>query len=286
MTKSLLDLEGCRLQGSLEVNKVPGSLHITTHSAGFFLNSFGMSPYGSLMGGGLGGNFGGESSSSSSGGDKNDKEVSREKIKRLKNLDISHQILHLSFGDDADIQAVQKNLQVSESNLNILDGETSQVFYKEWNKNSPDSSGYFMHSFNANPMKKEEEAKIWKSEFELRRELLEKMYKSAAENPAGEYGPNGAKANEASLRAADKNWLFEWMPQATIFEYYCNVVPTTYRNEVSYSATRSSEDSTELHVYQYTANSNRITSTHMPSIYIRYKVIQYYQTQTLSLYLN
>ena len=48
--------------------------------------------------------------------------------------------------------------------------------------------------------------------------------------------------------------------QATIYEYYTKVVPTTYRNLKG----------REWHVYQYTVNSNKITSTHMPSLYLRY----------------
>jgi len=48
--------------------------------------------------------------------------------------------------------------------------------------------------------------------------------------------------------------------ESAIFEYYTKVVPTTY-------ASMSGE---ERHVYQFTANSNRIGNQQMPSLYIRY----------------
>merc|ERR1719401_2242887 len=47
---------------------------------------------------------------------------------------------------------------------------------------------------------------------------------------------------------------------SAIFEYYTKVVPTTYLPL----------DSKPLHVYQFTANSNKIANQQMPSLYLRY----------------
>merc|ERR1712066_565207 len=47
---------------------------------------------------------------------------------------------------------------------------------------------------------------------------------------------------------------------SAIFEYYTKVVPTTY----------VPLDSHPLHVYQFTANSNKIANQQMPSLYLRY----------------
>ncbi|CAE8614754.1 unnamed protein product [Polarella glacialis] len=47
---------------------------------------------------------------------------------------------------------------------------------------------------------------------------------------------------------------------SAIFEYYTKVVPTTY----------APLDREPLHVYQFTANSNKIVNQQMPSLYIRY----------------
>mmetsp|Transcript_133227 Transcript_133227/g.371389 ORF Transcript_133227/g.371389 Transcript_133227/m.371389 type:complete len:352 (+) Transcript_133227:166-1221(+) len=47
---------------------------------------------------------------------------------------------------------------------------------------------------------------------------------------------------------------------SAIFEYYTKVVPTTY----------IPLDKPPLHVYQFTANSNRIANQQMPSLYLRY----------------
>lgn len=47
---------------------------------------------------------------------------------------------------------------------------------------------------------------------------------------------------------------------SAIFEYYTKVVPTTY----------VPLDRPPLHVYQFTANSNRIVNQQMPSLYLRY----------------
>mmetsp|Transcript_70341 Transcript_70341/g.205714 ORF Transcript_70341/g.205714 Transcript_70341/m.205714 type:complete len:348 (-) Transcript_70341:180-1223(-) len=48
--------------------------------------------------------------------------------------------------------------------------------------------------------------------------------------------------------------------EGAIFEYYTKVVPTTYMPL----------DKPPLHVYQFTANSNRIANQQMPSLYLRY----------------
>jgi hypothetical protein len=47
---------------------------------------------------------------------------------------------------------------------------------------------------------------------------------------------------------------------SAIFEYYTKVVPTTYRRL----------DKSQVSVYQFTANSNRIVNQQMPSLYLRY----------------
>lgn len=48
--------------------------------------------------------------------------------------------------------------------------------------------------------------------------------------------------------------------ETAIFEYYTKVVPTTYR----------SLDQPPVHVYQFTANTNKIVNQQMPSLYLRY----------------
>merc|ERR1712232_526227 len=47
---------------------------------------------------------------------------------------------------------------------------------------------------------------------------------------------------------------------SAIFEYYTKVVPTTYMPL----------DRPPLHVYQFTANANKIMNQQMPSLYLRY----------------
>lgn len=70
---------------------------------------------------------------------------------------------------------------------------------------------------------------------------------------------SGEEKRQRELREGKEKTALALVPQATIFEYYCNVVPTTYQGIAD---TR--------HVYQFTVNSNRITNTHMPGIYLRY----------------
>lgn len=65
--------------------------------------------------------------------------------------------------------------------------------------------------------------------------------------------------------------------ESAIFEYYTKVVPTTYLPL----------DRPPLHVYQFTANSNKIANQQMPSLYLRYDfspvTVQYKETrQSLS----
>jgi len=48
--------------------------------------------------------------------------------------------------------------------------------------------------------------------------------------------------------------------ETAIYEYYTKVVPTTYRPL----------DQEPVHVYQFTANSNKIVNQQMPSLYLRY----------------
>lgn len=60
---------------------------------------------------------------------------------------------------------------------------------------------------------------------------------------------------------------------SAIFEYYAKVVPTTY----------IPLDRSPLHVYQFTANSNKIVNQQMPSLYVRYDfspvTVQYKESQ-------
>lgn len=60
---------------------------------------------------------------------------------------------------------------------------------------------------------------------------------------------------------------------SSIFEYYTKVVPTTYKPL----------DRPPLHVYQFTANSNKIANQQMPSLYFRYDfspvTVQYEEKQ-------
>lgn len=60
---------------------------------------------------------------------------------------------------------------------------------------------------------------------------------------------------------------------SAIFEYYTKVVPTTY----------IPLDRPPLHVYQFTANSNKIVNQQMPSLYVRYDfspvTVQYKETR-------
>lgn len=60
---------------------------------------------------------------------------------------------------------------------------------------------------------------------------------------------------------------------SAIFEYYTKVVPTTY----------IPLDRPALHVYQFTANSNKIMNQQMPSLYLRYDfspvTVKYRETQ-------
>lgn len=215
--KSLLALHGCQIQGRLEVNKVPGSLHITTHSAGFFMSNSFNNPYVNPY----------QNSDTSSLNEKD-----RKNLQLLKNLDISHEIMHFSFGDDEEINSVKRNFQGS-GILNNLDGKISYVNYKKYDVNMPDPNVRFGNMFPFMPMKNiEEENKMWKDVF-----------------------------SEPDFKPSER--YTKYVPQTTIFEYYCNVVPTTYRfNSVL--------NKKEMHLYQFTANSNRITSTTSPSIYIRY----------------
>lgn len=134
--------EGCRVTGFLRVNKVPGNIHMSTHT--FF----------PMMG-----NLWTENES----------------------VDISHRILHLSFGSDQDIMYVLENFR-----------------------------------------------------------------------DTGIVAP--LDAIERKVPLSDKG-----KAKPIIYEYYLKIVPTSYE-----SAGRST------HVFQFTANSNQVTNSFLPSIYFRY----------------
>lgn len=136
--------EGCRIAGFVRVNRVPGNVHLSTYSHSYL--------FGSLY-------------------------------EETKNMNISHTINHISFGEDKDIGYVRENFRGT-GIVDPLDG-LSQVLEK--------------------------------------------------------------KANSDYMSSA-------------IYEYYTKVVPTTY----------APLNRPPLHVYQFTANTNKIGNQHMPSLYIRY----------------
>lgn len=136
--------EGCRVAGYVRVNKVPGNVHLSTYSHSYL--------FGSLY-------------------------------QETKNMNISHQIKHVSFGTDTDISYVKAHFNGT-GIVSPLDGVTQIV----------------------------------------------------AERKEGSY------------------------LDSAIFEYYTKVVPTTY----------IPLDSPPVHVYQFTANANKIANQQMPSLYIRY----------------
>merc|ERR1719240_1588727 len=57
-----------------------------------------------------------------------------------------------------------------------------------------------------------------------------------------------------------RNTSGNYIVDSSIFEYYTKVVPTTY----------VPLDREPLHVFQFTANSNKIVNQQMPSLYLRY----------------
>mmetsp|Transcript_28525 Transcript_28525/g.60525 ORF Transcript_28525/g.60525 Transcript_28525/m.60525 type:complete len:347 (-) Transcript_28525:159-1199(-) len=136
--------EGCRVQGFVKVNRVPGNVHLSTYSHSYL--------FGSLY-------------------------------QETKNMNITHRINHISFGEDTDINYIKKHFSGT-GIVSPLDGVKQVVAEKK--------TGSFIDS--------------------------------------------------------------------AIFEYYTKVVPTTY----------IPLDSPPLHVYQFTANSNKIANQQMPSLYLRY----------------
>jgi len=149
--------EGCHVAGFVKVNKVPGNVHLSTYSHAYL--------FGSLY-------------------------------QDAKNINISHQINHISFGIETDISYVKRHFR-----------DTGIV--------SP----------------------------------LDGVMQVATEREGG-----------TGIDAA-------------IFEYYTKVVPTTYLPL----------DRAPLHVYQFTANSNKIVNQQMPSLYLRYDfspvTVQYTETR-------
>lgn len=142
--KMLDDEEGCQIIGFLKLNKVPGNVHISTHSHAHIL-------------GGPSYNGGGES----------------------KQLDISHKVDHLSFGVDSDVMDLKKLL--SEEGLtdqdpwleglravNPLDGTSKNVTDEPPPPAKPegegDSNTFYMSSF-ANQMIYEYYMKVVPTQF-------------------------------------------------------------------------------------------------------------------------
>ncbi|CAD7931190.1 unnamed protein product [Amoebophrya sp. A25] len=258
LKEKLLQQEGCRLQGSLEVNRVPGNIHIST-SSGILFNGM---PFPTL-GGDMDDIFGrgpwrgtgtdsadkknkAASSSSASPSGKNKKtneelfaELSEgEKVQRLQNLDLEHEVLHLSFGDDQDVSWVRDNFQAS-GILSPLDGLKRTVDRKK---------------FSSLPH--------WRTHMSAGISIMmtsdhdsESSSSTSSTTLAGETSTSSSSATATIDRV-------NTVPAATIFEYYCNVVPTTYERE-----------SGELrHVYQFTANGNTLQNTHAPGLYVRYGI--------------
>ncbi|KAF4708825.1 hypothetical protein FOZ63_030899 [Perkinsus olseni] len=82
--KMLDDREGCRLVGFVKVNRVPGHIHLSSHSVSFLLGG-----YGSYLGG---------------SGLYHPRANSDDDKKRYE-IDMSHRVNHLSFGDEDEIRS-------------------------------------------------------------------------------------------------------------------------------------------------------------------------------------
>ena len=100
--KAVLDKEGCKLEGTIQVLRVPGNFHISTHA------------YGSI--------------------------VAKLLSEGIFKLDLSHKINHISFGDETDIRNIKSKFDVGI--LNPLDGvekidHTNQKLYEYYLKVVP-----------------------------------------------------------------------------------------------------------------------------------------------------
>jgi hypothetical protein len=89
--KEIIDEEGCRLKGYFYVKKVPGNFHISSHAYGDFVRQLSME-----------GHF---------------------------KIDLSHHIVHLSFGDDKDIQTIKSKFGTGE--LSPLDNTSKDERQKK-----------------------------------------------------------------------------------------------------------------------------------------------------------
>jgi hypothetical protein len=154
--------EGCRVFGFVKVNRVPGNVHLSTYSHSYL--------FGSLY-------------------------------QETRNINITHHINHISFGEDRDIGYVKKNFKGT-GIVSPLDGVTQVVQSTTTTTTQP----------------KDDRDRLF-----------------------GSLGL-GLSSNSA------------------IYEYYTKVVPTTYLPL----------DSEPVHVFQFTANSNKISNQQMPSLYLRY----------------
>lgn len=100
--KAVLDKEGCKLEGTIQVLRVPGNFHISTHA------------YGSI--------------------------VAQLLSEGIFKLDLSHKINHISFGDETDLRNIKSKFDVGI--LNPLDGvekidHTNQKLYEYYLKVVP-----------------------------------------------------------------------------------------------------------------------------------------------------
>jgi len=123
--EALKNGEGCKLKGFFSVNKVPGNFHISAHAYGHQLNSI-------------------------FGGNKNYE------------LDLSHTVTHISFGDDDELKDIKNSFD--QGVLNPLDGVKKEkvkndkiaVTYEYYVKVVPttyeklNGETYFVHQFTAN----------------------------------------------------------------------------------------------------------------------------------------
>lgn len=122
--RQFVDKEGCRLVGNIKVNKVPGNFHISSHAFHDKIHA--------LVGSEIG------------------------------KLDFSHEVMHLSFGENHDIQTIQTVFH--EGVLSPLDGVRKMrpenvreaISYEYYIKVVPttyktlQSQEYYVHQFTAN----------------------------------------------------------------------------------------------------------------------------------------
>lgn len=191
---------------------------------------------------------------------------------------MTHEIVHLSFGDDVDLKWVSDNFAsaygsdetATESTfpradigvLAPLDGVKQVCGRKTFKENQ----GMMMGNWY----------------------LPGSSPQLGGEDHVGEQAGGGASSESSQNQTPDTPDLVNTVAQATIFEYYCNVVPTKYEklkgrdtrrseNNHVHGAGISNEEKNYInefsrYVYQFTANYNELKNTHAPGIYVRYGI--------------